>query len=215
MAICCGCVVAAGILVADVRAVPASAVPDRGYPTLVQTQPRNQADEAAVRFAVEESRWIDDIVAHMFDLDLFDAVYANDPVVRLSDGYRLVVDEHKGLHPGLTMGYGFLDYKRAYFGTRRDGTLKLEASMARAAAEGRPLRADEERAAKTGRIGPFARPRLIRPEERQRFGFDQVVIDGDRAEVVVDLGYRLDRQFLRRYGDTWKVVGLRVLRVTG
>ena len=182
-----------------------------GYPILNPSGPSDPNEVAAIKAVIDRAYWLDGIAARTFDVSQFATVYVNDPAVQLSSEGADFLARARAGHPDAPSSSGFLDYKLAFYGHWQVGAERLEQLQARAKAEGREVTATELQAIATGGQPPA--PRRTDPMYQTRLRFDSVRIDGQRAEVVFDDGAVLQRMFLVKTPDGWKIAGRRIIQV--
>jgi hypothetical protein len=182
-----------------------------GFPVLTPSGPPSPTDESAIKAVIEQSFWLDGVAARTFDVSRFPSVYADDPSVQLSKEQSEFMARVRAANPGATIGSGFLDYKLAFYRHWQTGAAKLERVQESAQSQGRQVTAAELQSISEG--GQPPPPRRTDPNYRVKLRFDSITVDGNRAEAVFDSGLVLERMYLLKTADGWRITGERLIDV--
>jgi hypothetical protein len=183
------------------------------WPVLHPKGSADPADVAEIQKVIERSYDVTGQAARDFDVRDFPDVFANDPTVPLSDEQAEGLNRIRAAHPGMAQGSGWLDYQLAAFGSWKIGAEGLERLEAQAKAQGRRI-TKEELLAISGPTGPPA-GRRTDPLRKTSVRFDNIAVDGQRAEVVCDDGNVQWKRALLKTKNGWRIVGERALLIHG
>lgn len=159
------------------------------------------SDLAAIKATIERAYELQGLAARNFDISAVHTVYVNDPRVRLSDEQLDLVTRalaHLGGRvPQVGDTPGMLDYVRLHFAYWQLGDERLEQRL-----RGFQINPQD---------GPIGPPRRSDPVYKAKIRYDDVKVEGDRAEVVLDDGAALQSLLLVKTRDGWRIAGLRPL----
>ena len=175
------------------------------WPTLKASATPNPADIAAIKTLVDNYFDITGGAAGTFDLSQFPTLFIDDPAVSLNINQTAFMTR-VGAH-----GTGFLSYELAYFTNWKQGAEKIEKLQAQLKAQGRAMTAEDERSI-AGPNGPPA-ARRQEPMHKTPLIFNSFSIDGSRATVECDSPSVLQKMFLIKVKDGWRIAGIQNLQV--
>ncbi len=174
------------------------------WPTLKASATPDPADIAAIKTLVDNYFDITGEAAGTFDLSQFPTLFIDDPAIALDNNQTTFVT---GIGARVT---GFLSYELAFFTDWKQGAEKLEKLQAQLKAEKRAITADDIKSIS----GPFGSPpsRRQEPMHKTRLVFNSFTIDGSRAIVEYDSPSILQKMFLIKVKDGWRIAGLQNLQ---
>jgi hypothetical protein len=159
---------------------------------------------------IEKAYDIEAEAAYTFDLKKFPTVFINDPRF---DVIPATVETIRELtqNPSLESA-GYLDYKMAYYGWRRDAILHSEAIYERARRENRGL-TEEEKASLVdpqGRIAPAREETAVRTHP---ISFLSIEINDDIAIAIINTGATTSELTLVLVDKKWYIAANKILSV--
>lgn len=181
------------------------------YPTLHPTQTPDPNDVADIKAVIEKAYYLEGMAARNFDVSQFPTAFVNDPSVVLSKDHGAFMDRFRTAHTNASISNGFLDYKLAFYGQWKQGAEALGKVEATAKAQNRSISPSEVQGL-IEQNAQFVVPPRTDPIYTTPIRFDGFVVDGGRAEVVCDDGADLNRYFLLKTSNGWRIGGWRILQ---
>ena len=160
---------------------------------------------------IENAYDIDIEASVIFDLSKLSSVYINDPLFEMNQAVLQTVRELTGDLSIETAG--FLDYKLAYYGWKRDSILHKESVYATAEAENRGL-TEDERSSLIDEFGRSAPSRGNYPFRKTPILFLTLDIDEDIARLVIDYGFARIEIMLVYVNNQWFIADQSYLSIS-
>lgn len=183
---------------------PPPPTPEATDTPLPPTPPATSNDIIAIQEVIQRAYHLRAVAARTFDTSQFHTVYTNDSQTRLAPEYEAFVRATAVPLVGPRMPVvasppGALDYFRAYFAYWQLGAERLQQRQL-----GTPVSARE------GPVGPGPRDDPI--SAQPRLDFKGIWVTGNRAEAVVDSPSVLERYYLVKTPEGWRISRQDVLR---
>ncbi|MHB8648517.1 MAG: hypothetical protein ACYDAR_22270 [Thermomicrobiales bacterium] len=179
------------------------------------TRPADAADVDAIKLLIDHAEDIYVIGLQTLDTTRYSTVYSNDPCVRLEGGqadYVHRIRKQFGSEGGMETD-GWLAFETALIVDRRGG-IAIEQQRRQTATAAMQAGVTPASRGSTRGQTPTAVPRVITGTQRFPIHYDEILSDGDRAEVVYDPGSAIRHAFLVRTPDGWRIAGERIIKYT-
>jgi hypothetical protein len=178
-------------------------------PSYTNGIPDNEETRQVVR-AIERAHDIETAAAHSLEFSAFPTVFINEPRFPMSSETLETIRELTGDNSITSAGY--LDYKVAYYGWRRNAILHSEAIHDAAKSENRPLTAAERASLidPQGRIAPAREESAVR---QYAIRFLSVEVDGEIATAVINTGATTSELTLVLVQGRWYIADEQILSV--
>lgn len=182
------------------------------YPSIHPSVLPDPKEVTKIEGTIKNSYSLEGAAARSFDTSDFSSVFLNGPDTKLDSQSLTNQKAYCRKRPDLPCSNGMLDFKLDWYGYWQQSAEAYEKLQATAEAKGEDPSDDDVQAINDGK-GPI--PRRTDPLYEASLQFQDVKVDGDRAEVTFDDGAVQKLYLMKKTPQGWKIAGFRYLKVHG